>query len=76
LTEDDKRKVLDLRMSKEEQKKLFNDPKVAKFLTSRKYKVTIKDGNKIRYMYGDDPVILEGYARANGLTILRTDKIE
>ena len=62
-------------MPKEEQKRLLSDPKVAKHLQSKKYKATVKDGHNTRYMYGDDPVILENFARAHGLKILRTEKL-
>ncbi len=76
MTDDDEKKhVLDLRMSKDKQRKLFKDPKVSEFLNSRKYRVTIKDGHKTRYIYGDDPVIIEGFARAKGLIILRTEEL-
>lgn len=75
MTDDDKHKVLDLRMPKEEQKKILSNPVVAKYLHTKKYKVTVKDGHLTRYMYGDDPDILEGFAIAKGLKILRTEKL-
>lgn len=71
---DNTNKVLDLRMPIDEQKKLLNDPKILTTLNSRKYKVTVKEGNKTRYIYGNDPVIIEDFAIAKGLKILRTEK--
>ncbi len=67
----DKIKVLDAQMPKEEQKKL--EP----ILRSKKYQANIElpDG-KIRFMYGDDPVTLELYAKSIGAKILKTSKVK
>jgi len=72
--EDDKIKVLDVKLPKEDQEK----PEFLKSLKEKnyKYQVEVKIGNKIRFMYGDDPVQLEGYARAIGATILKTVKLK
>jgi len=71
--EDDKIKVLDARLPKEEQEK----PEFIKALKEKKFKyqVEVKIGNKIRFMYGNDPVPLEMYAKAIGATILKTVKL-
>lgn len=71
--EDDKIKVLDVKMPKEEQEK----PEFLKSLKEQnfKYQVKVKIGNKIRFMYGNDPVPLEMYAKAIGATILKTVKL-
>jgi len=71
--EDDKIKVLDVRMPKKEQEK----PEFREALKKKnfKYQAKIKVDGKIRFMYGDDPVQLEGYARAVGAVILETVKL-
>jgi len=71
--EDDKIKVLDVKMPKEEQEK----PEFLKSLKEKnfKFQVEVKIRNKIRFMYGDDPVKLEMYAKAIGAKILKTVKL-
>ena len=70
---DDKIKVLDVKMPKEEQEK----PEFLKSLKEKnfKYQVKVKIGSKIRFMYGDDPVQLEMYAQAINAKILKTTKL-
>jgi len=45
-------------------------------LNQKKYQVDIEypDG-RVRFMYGDDPVVLEMFAKAQGLTILKVTKL-
>jgi len=71
--EDDKIKVLDVKMPKKDQEK----PEFLKSLKEKnyKYQVHVKIGNKVRFMYGNDPVPLEMYARAIGAIILKTVKL-
>ena len=54
----------------EDQKKLLK-PLIAK----KKYQVEVQFGQKVRFMYGDDPAILESYAKANGAKILKVTKL-
>jgi len=75
MTEDDKIKVLDVRMPKEEQEKPEFVKKLKEKVKNYKYRVSINTGHKIRYLYGDDPVQLEGYARAIGAKIIKTEKL-
>jgi len=69
-----KKKILDVRIPKEEQEKLFKDPKNRKVLLSKKWRVTIKFEQKVRYLYGDDPEIMQDYAKHMGAKILKVDK--
>ena len=70
---DDKIKVLDVRMPKEEQEK----PEFVKKLKEKnfKYQVNVKIDGKVRFMYGDDPVQLEMYAQSIGAKILKTVRL-
>ncbi len=69
----DKKKILDVRIPKEEQE---NSPKLIAHLAAKKYQVTVEDKDgKIRYAYGDDPVILEMACKSWGFTILKTTKL-
>lgn len=67
---EDKIKVLDAQMPIEDQEKL------KPILATKKYQVDIElpDG-KVRYLYGDDPVPMEMYARSIGAKILKTAKL-
>jgi len=71
--EDDKIKVLDVRVPKEEQEK----PEFLKSLKEKnfKYQVTVEIDGKVRFMYGDDPVQLEMYAQSISAKILKTEKL-
>jgi len=65
-----KKKVLDVRMPIEEQKKLIPH------LKTKKYKVDVDVGKgRIRYIYGDDPVTLEMFALCEGWTIIKTTEL-
>jgi len=66
---DDKHKILDVRMPVKDQEKL------KPYLRTKKFKVTIKTNGKVRFMYGDDPVILETYATSIGAKILKVTKL-
>ena len=68
--DNDKIKILDVRMPKEQQWKL--EP----HLRTKKYQANIEfpDG-KVRYLYGDDPVKMELYAKSINATILKTVKL-
>ena len=70
---DEKPKILDVRIPKEEQEK----PEFLKKLKDKKFKyqVEIKIGSKVRFMYGNDPVILENYAKGIGGKILKVTKL-
>ena len=70
---EDKKKILDLRFPKEQQEK---SKELIEGLKQKKYQVDVQypDGN-VRFMYGDDPVVLEMYAKANGLKILKVSKL-
>ena len=68
----DKHKVLDVRFPKEEQEK---SKELTKMLGEKKYKVTIEIDGKVRFMYGDDPVVLEMVAKGQGATILKVTKL-
>lgn len=76
MTEDEKKKILDLQMSKEEQEKLLKRKEVQDVLLSKKFRCSLKfpDG-KIRYLYGDDQEIFEDYAKAYGAKIIKTEKL-
>jgi len=67
---DDKHKILDVRMPVKDQEKL------KPYLHTKKFQVDIElpDG-KVRFMYGDDPVVLEMYAKAHGIKILKVRKL-
>ena len=65
-------KILDVRLPKEDQEK---SEELINKLKKKRYQVTIKDRNKIRYMYGDDPVVLESYAKAKGLKIIEVTEL-
>jgi len=69
---DDKPKILDVRFPKEEQKK---SEALRKKLQEKKYQVDVEIDGKVRFMYGDDPVILENYAKSIGAKILKVTKI-
>jgi len=66
---DDKHKILDVRMPAKDQEKL------KPYLKTKKFQVTVKTNGKVRFMYGDDPVVLEMYAKANGMKILKVRKL-
>jgi len=66
---DDKPKILDVRMPVKDQEKL------KPYIRTKKFKVTIKANGKVRFMYGDDPVILETYATSIGAKILKVTKL-
>lgn len=66
---DDKHKILDVRMPVKDQEKL------KPYLKTKKFQVTVKTNGKVRFMYGDDPVVLEMYAKANGMKILKVRKL-
>jgi hypothetical protein len=70
---EDKKKVLDVRFPKEQQEK---SKELTEACGQKKYQVDVEypDG-KVRYMYGDDPVTLEMYAKGEGLKILRVTKL-
>ena len=72
--ESDKKKVLDVRFPKEEQEKNVG---LLEKIIEQKYQATIElaDG-KIRYMYGNDPVELELYAKSIGAKILKTSVVK
>lgn len=59
-------------MAKKDQEK----PEFIAKLKEKKYQVdvTFSDG-KVRFMYGDDPVVLETYARSVGAKILKVTKL-
>jgi len=70
----DKKKILDVRFPKEEQEKnvgLINKLKEKKYQAN----IELPDG-KIRFMYGNDPVELELYAKSIGAKILKTSKVK
>ncbi len=71
----EKKKILDVRIPKEEQKELLSQKKYTDVLLSKKFKVDIQfqDG-KIRYMYGDDVEIFEDYAKSVGAKIIKVTK--
>lgn len=68
----DKKKILDVRFPKEEQEK---SEELIKKLKEKKYKITIEINGKTRFMYGDDPDILELVAKAQGAIILKVTKL-
>lgn len=49
--------------------------KLKPYLKTKKFQVTVKTNGKVRFMYGDDPVVLEMYAKANGMKILKVRKL-
>lgn len=73
MTEDDKIKVLDVKMPKEEQEKSEFVKKLKE--KNFKYQVTVEIDGKVRFMYGDDPVQLEMYAQSISAKILKTVKL-
>ena len=70
---EDKKKILDVRLPKDQQEK---SKELIGVLKQKKYQVNVElpDG-KVRFMYGDDPVVLETYAKAHGLKILKVSKL-
>lgn len=66
------KKILDVRFPKKEQEK---SKELAKLLKGKKYQITIEIYGGVRYMYGDDPVVLEMYAKEKGATILKVEKL-
>lgn len=70
---EDKKKILDVRFPKDKQEK---SKELIGMLKQKKYQVNVElpDG-KVRFMYGDDPVVLEMYAKAHGLKILKVSKL-
>lgn len=70
----DKKKILDVRFLKEEQEKNVD---LIEKLMEKKYQANIQlpDG-KIRFMYGNDPVELELYAKSIGAKILKTSLVK
>jgi hypothetical protein len=70
-----KKKILDVRIPKDEQDKLFKDPKNRDVLLAKKYKAEIQFEQKVRFLYGDDPLDFEMYAKANGAKILKVTKL-
>ena len=71
-----KKKILDVRIPKDQQKELLKQKKYTDVLLSKKYKVDIQfpDGS-IRYMYGDDVEIFEDYAKSLGAKIIKVAKL-
>jgi len=69
---DEKPKILDVRIPKEEQKK---SKELREKLEEKKYQVDVEVDGKVRFMYGDDPVILENYAKSIGAKILKVTKL-
>jgi len=71
----EKKKILDVRIPKDEQERLLKQKKYADVLRAKKYKVDIQfiDG-KIRYMYGDDVETFEDYAKGIGAKIIKVTK--
>jgi len=69
----DKKKILDVRMPKEEQEKpeFINALKKKEF----KWQVDVFMNGKRRFMYGNDPEILQDYAKSVGAKILKVQKI-
>ena len=65
-------KILDVRMPKEEQEK---SELLIKKAGEKKYQVNIEIDGKERYIYGDDPVIMESYAKSIGAIILKVIKL-
>ena len=62
-----KKKILDVRIPKEEQEK--SEP-LKKELKKKKWQVTFENFNgKIRYAYCDDPETVEEYLKNRGATI-------
>ena len=70
---DDRSKVLDVQMPKEEQEK----PEFIEKLKEKKYKwqVSIKDRTKIRFLLGNDPEILQDFAKAKGYKIVKVERL-
>lgn len=60
-------------MPKEEQNKpeFINELRKKKF----KWQVDVQVGHKVRFMYGDDPEILQDFAKAKGYKILKVKKL-
>jgi len=70
---EDTKKVLDVRFPKEEQEK---SKELEKVLRSKKWQVDVQVDNKVRFMYGDDPKVLQDFAKAKGYKILKVTKLE
>ena len=68
----DKHKILDVRSPREEQEK---SEKLRKELYKKQYQVTIEIAGKVRFMYGNDPVVMETVARGYGAKILKVEKL-
>jgi len=70
---DKKHKVLDVRIPKEDQE----SPKFVNALKAKKFQwqVNVKVGNKVRFMYGNDPQILQDFAKFKGYKILKVTKL-
>jgi len=68
----EKKKILDVRFPKEKQEK---SKILIAGLKQKKYQVSIEIDGKVRYMYGDDPVVLETYAKGIGATILKVTEL-
>ena len=68
---EDKKKVLDVRIPMQGLKK-----ELIKKLEKKKWQVDVKVGHKIRFMYGDDPEILQDFAKAKGYKIIKVTKLE
>ena len=69
---DEKPKILDIRFPKEEQNK---SEALKEKLQEKKYQVDVEIDGKIRFMYGDEPVTLENYAKSIGAKILKVTKL-
>jgi len=68
----EKKKVLDVRAPKEDQEK---SKELTNALRSKKWQVDVQVGHKVRFMYGDDPETLQGFAKAKGYKILKVTKL-
>jgi len=72
MSDDEKKKILDIKFSKEDQEK---NPELIKMLKGKKYQLTIEYNGQTRFMYGDDPVVLETVAKGYGAKILKVTKL-
>lgn len=66
------KKVLDVRAPKEDQEK---SKELTDALRAKKWQVDVQVGHKVRFMYGDDPEILQDFAKAKGYKILKVTKL-
>ena len=70
---DKKHKVLDVRIPKEDQE----SPEFVNALKDKKFQwqVNVQVGHKVRFMYGNDPEILQDFAKFKGYKILKVTKL-